>query len=337
MDIDDEACYRAVKSKDQRFDGWFFVGVTSTGIFCRPSCPATTPQRRERALLPHRGGRPGRRLPGLPALPARHRARQPRVERARRPRLAGHAADRRRPPRPGGRGRRRPPHGGQRAPPPPRARARSWAPLPWRWPGPAGPRRPGSSSRPPSCRSPTSPSPPGSPASASSTTRSASSSAPAPPCCAPTAPRRSSGAGPAPVSADAGARPHPDRPAPRHPRPLRRPRGRRVPRPAGHPRRRGGRPRRHVPPGPAPARAVRRSCRCAPRPTTSRPASSSSDLRDLGPAVARCRRLLDLDADPEAVDEALSDRPGPAAPRGRVPRAGAPRAPPTAPSCSCGP
>jgi AraC family transcriptional regulator of adaptative response / DNA-3-methyladenine glycosylase II len=34
-----------------------------------------------------------------------------------------------------------------------------------------------------------------------------------------------------------------------------------------------------------------------------------TDLRDLGPAVARCRRLLDLDADPEAVDDALSDHP----------------------------
>ncbi len=45
MIIDEEGCYRAVKSKDRRFDGWFFVGVTSTGIFCRPSCPATTPRR----------------------------------------------------------------------------------------------------------------------------------------------------------------------------------------------------------------------------------------------------------------------------------------------------
>jgi AraC family transcriptional regulator of adaptative response / DNA-3-methyladenine glycosylase II len=45
MIMDEEGCYRAVKSKDQRFDGWFFVGVTSTGIFCRPSCPATTPRR----------------------------------------------------------------------------------------------------------------------------------------------------------------------------------------------------------------------------------------------------------------------------------------------------
>jgi AraC family transcriptional regulator of adaptative response / DNA-3-methyladenine glycosylase II len=44
--IDDpEACYRALASRDARFDGWFFVGVTSTGIFCRPSCPATTPKR----------------------------------------------------------------------------------------------------------------------------------------------------------------------------------------------------------------------------------------------------------------------------------------------------
>ena len=42
---DEEQCYRALSSRDARFDGWFFVGVTSTGIFCRPSCPATTPRR----------------------------------------------------------------------------------------------------------------------------------------------------------------------------------------------------------------------------------------------------------------------------------------------------
>ena len=42
---DEERCYRAVSSRDPRFDGWFYVGVTSTGIFCRPSCPATTPRR----------------------------------------------------------------------------------------------------------------------------------------------------------------------------------------------------------------------------------------------------------------------------------------------------
>ena len=46
MDIEDtEACYRAVKSRDRRFDGVFYTGVTSTGIYCRPSCPALTPGR----------------------------------------------------------------------------------------------------------------------------------------------------------------------------------------------------------------------------------------------------------------------------------------------------
>jgi AraC family transcriptional regulator of adaptative response / DNA-3-methyladenine glycosylase II len=42
---DEERCYRAAKAKDRRFDGWFFAGVTSTGIYCRPSCPAMTPKR----------------------------------------------------------------------------------------------------------------------------------------------------------------------------------------------------------------------------------------------------------------------------------------------------
>jgi AraC family transcriptional regulator, regulatory protein of adaptative response / DNA-3-methyladenine glycosylase II len=42
---DEERCYRALQSKDTRFDGWFFVGVTSTGVYCRPSCPARLPMR----------------------------------------------------------------------------------------------------------------------------------------------------------------------------------------------------------------------------------------------------------------------------------------------------
>lgn len=45
MELDFERCYRAVDSRDLRFDGWFYTGVTSTGIYCRPSCPATTPKR----------------------------------------------------------------------------------------------------------------------------------------------------------------------------------------------------------------------------------------------------------------------------------------------------
>jgi AraC family transcriptional regulator of adaptative response / DNA-3-methyladenine glycosylase II len=45
MELDFEWCYRAVDSRDSRFDGWFYTGVTSTGIYCRPSCPARTPHR----------------------------------------------------------------------------------------------------------------------------------------------------------------------------------------------------------------------------------------------------------------------------------------------------
>jgi AraC family transcriptional regulator of adaptative response / DNA-3-methyladenine glycosylase II len=37
--LDFDTKYRAVLSRDRRFDGWFIVGVTSTGIYCRPSCP----------------------------------------------------------------------------------------------------------------------------------------------------------------------------------------------------------------------------------------------------------------------------------------------------------
>lgn len=49
---DFESCYRAVRSRDERFDGWFFVAVTSTGIYCRPSCPAVTPKRSNARFYP---------------------------------------------------------------------------------------------------------------------------------------------------------------------------------------------------------------------------------------------------------------------------------------------
>ena len=42
---DADTSYRAIQSRDPRFDGWFFVGVRTTGIYCRPSCPARTPRR----------------------------------------------------------------------------------------------------------------------------------------------------------------------------------------------------------------------------------------------------------------------------------------------------
>ncbi|MBE9180455.1 DNA-3-methyladenine glycosylase 2 family protein [Oculatella sp. LEGE 06141] len=43
--LDPDLCYRAIQTKDARFDGQFFVAVYTTGIYCRPMCPATTPKR----------------------------------------------------------------------------------------------------------------------------------------------------------------------------------------------------------------------------------------------------------------------------------------------------
>jgi AraC family transcriptional regulator of adaptative response / DNA-3-methyladenine glycosylase II len=45
MDMDDDACYRAIETRDHRFDGRLFVAVTTTRIYCRPFCPAPTPRR----------------------------------------------------------------------------------------------------------------------------------------------------------------------------------------------------------------------------------------------------------------------------------------------------
>src|SRR5262249_1284202 len=44
MELDQRACDRARRSRDARFDGCFFIGVTSTGIYCRPICPARPPK-----------------------------------------------------------------------------------------------------------------------------------------------------------------------------------------------------------------------------------------------------------------------------------------------------
>jgi AraC family transcriptional regulator of adaptative response / DNA-3-methyladenine glycosylase II len=46
MVIDGDICYRALRTRDARFDGRFFTGVKTTGIYCRPVCPARTPLRK---------------------------------------------------------------------------------------------------------------------------------------------------------------------------------------------------------------------------------------------------------------------------------------------------
>ena len=52
MDLDQDACYRAVATRDARFDGRFFGGVITTGIYCRPVCPARTPKRENMIFYP---------------------------------------------------------------------------------------------------------------------------------------------------------------------------------------------------------------------------------------------------------------------------------------------
>jgi AraC family transcriptional regulator, regulatory protein of adaptative response / DNA-3-methyladenine glycosylase II len=44
LELDPAHCYRVLQTRDPRFDGRIFVGVTSTGIYCRPICPARTPK-----------------------------------------------------------------------------------------------------------------------------------------------------------------------------------------------------------------------------------------------------------------------------------------------------
>ena len=45
LNLDPDVCYCAIRTKDARFDGQFFVAVRTTGIYCRPICPAITPKR----------------------------------------------------------------------------------------------------------------------------------------------------------------------------------------------------------------------------------------------------------------------------------------------------
>src|SRR5689334_8324892 len=61
MELDFDRCYRALDSRDSRFDGWWVTAVSSTGIYCRHSCPAMTPKREHVSFSPtapaaHRAG-----------------------------------------------------------------------------------------------------------------------------------------------------------------------------------------------------------------------------------------------------------------------------------------
>ena len=56
MDLDSDACFRAVMARDRRFDGRFFVAVTSTHIYCRPICPVRPPKRANMRFYPSAAG-----------------------------------------------------------------------------------------------------------------------------------------------------------------------------------------------------------------------------------------------------------------------------------------
>jgi AraC family transcriptional regulator of adaptative response / DNA-3-methyladenine glycosylase II len=52
MELDFERCYRAVDSRDQRFDGWFYTAVTSTGHLLPAVLPGLTPKRENVTFFP---------------------------------------------------------------------------------------------------------------------------------------------------------------------------------------------------------------------------------------------------------------------------------------------
>jgi AraC family transcriptional regulator of adaptative response / DNA-3-methyladenine glycosylase II len=53
MELDSDACYRAARARDRRFDGRFFVGITSTHIYCRPICTARPAKRANMRFYSH--------------------------------------------------------------------------------------------------------------------------------------------------------------------------------------------------------------------------------------------------------------------------------------------
>ena len=78
---DPDVCYRAVQGRDARFDGWFFTAVRTTGIYCRPSCPAITPEAQNVTFHPSAAAAQRAGYPRLQALPSGRLARLAGVER----------------------------------------------------------------------------------------------------------------------------------------------------------------------------------------------------------------------------------------------------------------
>ena len=319
--LDHEQCYRAVASRDARFDGWFVAAVRTTGIYCRPSCPAVTPKRANVEFFPtaaaaqEHGYRACKRCrpdasPGLAG-----------VGRPRRRRRPGDAPHRRRRRRPRGRRRPRPPAALQRAPPQPPDHRRARRRAARHRPRPAGDDRPRAHRddvdavhgdrlrRRVRQRAPVQRHRAGGVRGVAVATAG----------CAAATVRRTAGGQRAPVPSPSTS------PCASRSTSARRWRSSRP----GRSRRRALRRR--------PRTTARWRCRTATAspPSTATPVVKGgrthvrvtfrlADWRDLAPAVRRVRRLLDLDADPVAVDAAL----------GSDPVLGAARRP-ARPGCAC--
>ena len=89
MHEDFDRCYRAVQSKDARFDGWFVTAVLTTRIYCRPSCPARPPFARNVRFYPTAAAAQRAGFRAVQALPPRRVAGLAGVERPRRRRRRG--------------------------------------------------------------------------------------------------------------------------------------------------------------------------------------------------------------------------------------------------------
>src|SRR5271169_1078663 len=81
MELDSNACFRAVRARDRRFDGRFYVGITSTHIYCRPICTARPANRKNMRFYSHAAAAEGagfrpclrcrpERAPGLASVDA---------------------------------------------------------------------------------------------------------------------------------------------------------------------------------------------------------------------------------------------------------------------------